>query len=127
MRRGQLSLSLVEAGIGVLLVFAVTTTFVVGVPPQQTGEAQLDAYASDVAVLLAEEENLDAAVASPSAFRATRGALADRVEALVDTRVLYRVETPHGSLGYPRPARVTAGVAQVGTPAGTVTVWVWYA
>jgi len=115
--------------VGVLLVFAVTTTFAVGVPPPTTDGAQLDAYAEDTATLLANEPGptLDEVAASEAAFDAERDALADRAEGLLPAAVLYRIETPHGSLGYPRPAGVTAGVTRVGTPAGRVTVWTWYA
>lgn len=129
MRRAQLSLSLLEAAVGVLLVFAVTTTFTVGVPPPAANGAQLDAYAEDTAVLLANEPGprLAGVVASRANFTAERDALADRAEQLLPAAVLYRIETPRGSLGYPRPAGVTAGVARVGTPDGTVTVWTWYA
>jgi len=131
MRRGQLSLSVVEAGVGVLVVFAVTVTFVVGVQPPDADARQLDVYADDAATLLANEPaggpGLDYAVATEAAFRTHSDALGDRVEALLPPNVLYRVETPRGAVGYPRPGGVQAGAATVTTPNGTVTVWTWYA
>jgi len=54
--RAQLSLPVVEAGIGVLFVVAVATAFAFGVPEVGVSRhAQLDAYAQDAATVLGNE------------------------------------------------------------------------
>jgi hypothetical protein len=133
MRRGQLSLSVVEAGVGVVLVLAVTMGFALDVPAPDTETPQLDAYAEDAATVLANEPprhgggtRLDEVTRSPAAFRRERGALDRRVDRLLADNLMYRVETPHGAVGYERPASAPAGGATVPTTGGEVTVWVWY-
>ncbi|MFC6836761.1 DUF7262 family protein [Halomarina ordinaria] len=134
MSRGQLSLSVVEAGVGVVLVLAVTTGFVLGVPAPDTREAQLDAYASDAATVLSNEpprhrgtSRLAEVAASPAAFDRERTALDERVDRLLPDNLLYRIDTPHGAAGYRRPAGVPVGRATVTTAGGDVTIRVWYA
>lgn len=130
--RGQVSLSLVEAGIGVLLVLAVTAGFAVGPPPADTGRAQLDRYAHDTATVLrvpagdGEPPGIDRAVASRERFEEARPAVRDRLDTLLPANVMYRVETPRGTIGHPVPADVTTGRASIPTAHGSVTVEVWY-
>jgi hypothetical protein len=130
MRRAQLSLSLVEAGLAVLVVFAVTATFLVGVQAPDGGAAQLDRYAADASTILAAEPGggptLGDALASAAAFDSHRGSLGDRLDGLLPPNVLYRLETPRGTIGYPRPPGARAGSDTVATTEGRVTVWVWY-
>jgi len=133
MRRGQLSLSIVEAGVGVVLLLAVTMGFALGVPSADTASPQLDAYAEDVATVLANEPprhggetRLNEVTRSSAAFRRERGALERRVERLLADNLAYRVETPHGAVGYHRPAGARTGHATVPTAGGEVTIWVWY-
>jgi hypothetical protein len=40
---------------------------------------------------------------------------------------MFRVETPHGSVGFPLPDRVATGEATVTTVEGALTIRVWYA
>lgn len=134
MSRGQVSLSLVEASVGVVFILAVTSIFATGVPGAAERPAQLDAYAEDVATVLAsepprhaDETRLAEVSASPAAFARERDALERRVTRLVPENLLYRVETPHGSVGYRPPDGVGIGVATIPTPSGRVTVRVWYA
>ncbi|WP_254546220.1 DUF7262 family protein [Halomarina pelagica] len=134
MARGQLSLSVVEAGVGAVLVLVVTMGFVLGVPTADTREAQLDAYASDAATVLANEPprhrgttRLAEVARSPDAFDRERAALGRRVERLLPDNLMYRVETPHGAVGYRKPAGVAVGAARVTTAHGDVTIRVWYA
>lgn len=132
--RGQLSLSVVEAGVGVILVLAVTMGFALGVPSANTETRQLDAYAADAAAVLANEPprhggetRLAEVTRSPGAFDREADALDRRIDRILGDNLLYRVETPHGTVGYERPANVPTGHARVPTTGGEVTIWVWYA
>lgn len=134
MRRGQVSLSLVEASVGVVLILAVTSLFVTGLPTPDTRGAQLDAYAADVGTVLAnepprhaDETRLSEVTSSPAAYQRERTAFERRVTRLVPENLLYRVETPHGAVGYRPPTGIPLGVARVPTPGGLVTIRVWYA
>ncbi len=132
--RGQVSLPVVEAGVGVLLVFGVITSFALGLPEADDREAQLDAYAEDAAAVLAgepprhrEATRLAEVLRSEDTFERERDALDRRVDRILPDNLLYRVETPHGAVGYRKPAGVPVGVASVTTTNGDVTIWVWYA
>lgn len=131
--RGQLSMSVIEAGVGVLFVLAVTMGFALGVPAADTRQSQLDAYASDAATVLASEPprhqgatRLAEVARSPEAFERERGAFDRRVERILPDNLFYRVQTPHGSVGFRKPAGVAVGKATVPTVNGDVTIWVWY-
>lgn len=133
MRRGQLSLSVVEAGVGVLFVLAVTMGFALGVPSADTETPQLNAYAEDAATVLASEPprhggetRLAEVTRSPAAFRREGAALERRVDRLLGENLMYRIETPHGAVGYRRPANAPTGHATQPTAGGEVTIWVWY-
>ncbi|MFD1512733.1 DUF7262 family protein [Halomarina rubra] len=132
--RGQLSLSVVEAGIGVVLVLAVSMGFVLGVPQPDTRDTQLDAYARDAAAVLGTEPprhrgttRLAEVARSEAAFERERAALDRRVDRLLPDSLMYHVETPHGTVGYDRPAGVAVGTTTVTTANGPVTIRVWYA
>lgn len=132
--RGQLSLSVVEAGIGVLLLFSVTATFALGLPEAGTQEAQLDAYAEDAAEVLSREAprhagatRLAEVTASRSAFERERDALERRVQRILPANLMFRLVTPHGAVGFERPTDAPTGKAEVPTLSGRVTIWVWYA
>ncbi|MFW5938950.1 MAG: DUF7262 family protein [Halolamina sp.] len=132
--RGQLSLSMVEAGIGVLLLFAATATFALGLPSPGVSEAQLDVYAEDAGTVLSREPpqhdgltRLSEVTHSRSAFERERGVLSHRVERILPENLMYRVVTPHGAVGFQRPTDVPTGHATVPTVGGRVTIWVWYA
>lgn len=127
--RGQLSLPLAEAGVGVLLVFAVTAGFAIGVPSDDAAAGQLDAYAADVATALHSDNasRLAAIASDETTLDAHRSDLRATVEALLPAHALYRIETPAGALGYPVPGGRPVGQARVTTPAGTIAVRVWYA
>jgi hypothetical protein len=133
-RRGQLSLSIVEAGVGVVFILAVTMGFALGVPAADTETPQLNAYAEDAATVLANEPprhagetRLAEVTRSSGAFDRERDALERRVDRILADNLLYRVETPHGAVGYERPAGAATGRATVPTRGGEVTIWVWYA
>ena len=132
--RGQLSLSLLEAGVGVLFLLTVAMGFALGVPQPDTSEPQLDSYAEDAATVLASEAprhqgttRLAEVVASNASFRRERAALDRRVERILPDNLMYRVETPHGAVGFRKPATATVGRATVTTVNGDVTIRVWYA
>lgn len=131
--KGQLSLSVVEAGIGVVLILAVAMGFALGVPTPDDRETQLDVYAADTATVLAGEPprhdgatRLSELVRSPSTFDREKDALARRVERILPDNLMYRVRTPHGPVGFRKPAGVAVGSATVPTGNGDVTIWVWY-
>ncbi|WP_430505238.1 DUF7262 family protein [Haloparvum sp. PAK95] len=132
--RAQLSLAAVEAGIGVLFILTVAAVFGLGLPATGATEAQLDAYAEDTATVLANEpprhagETRLAEVAqSPAALEREREGLDRRVDRILPANLLYRIETPHGSVGFEQPAGVAVGRAAVPTRNGTVSITVWYA
>lgn len=132
--RAQLPLALVEAAVGVVLVLAVTAGFVLGVPSPAGTEAQLEAYADDTATVLATEPprhqgatRLSEIARSPTAFQRERAALDRRVDRILPDNLLYRVETPHGAVGFQTPANAPVGRRTVATGYGEVTITVWYA
>lgn len=132
--RGQLSLSAVEAGIGVVFVLAVVASFGVALPETGTHEAQLDAYADDSITVLSSEPprhggvtRLSEVSSSPSAFERESASLERRVRRIVPENVLFRLRTPHGSVGFRKPTGVPVGQATTTTVNGDVTIWVWYA
>lgn len=134
MDRGQAPLTAVEAALGVLLLASVAFVFVLGLPASPADETQLELYASDAATVLssegprhADQTRLAELAASRESFERERGALERRLDRLLPANVLYRVETRHGSVGYPLPADVRTGTATVSTVNGDVTVRVWYA
>lgn len=134
MDRGQLSTAVFEAGLGVLFVLAIVAGFAIGVPPGNTTVAQLDEDAADVANVLAnepphrdDESWLRDATASTDAFERERAGLDVRVDRLLPDHLLYRIETPHGNVGYPRPGSVPSGYTSVATVNGEVHVWIWTA
>jgi hypothetical protein len=133
MRRGQLPLSLVEAAVGVVLVLAVASGFAFGVPTPDDRTAQLDAYADDAATVLATEPprhggttRLAEVARSEASFDRERAALDRRVDRILPDSVMYRVETPHGAVGFPVPSGVPVGSRTVATGYGRVTIRVWY-
>jgi hypothetical protein len=132
--RGQLSLPAVEAAVGVVLVLGVAMGFSLGVPQPTGRDAQLDAYARDTATVLAGEPprhggstRLSEVTRSSSAFQRERDALRRRVERILPDNLLFRVVTPHGTVGFERPGGVTVGVATATTAHGEVRIEVWYA
>lgn len=132
--RAQLSLSVVEAGVGVLFLFAVTATFALGLPDAKPQEAQLDAYAEDAAEVLSREPprhggatRLSEVSRSRATFERERDALERRVTRILPENLMYRVVTPHGAVGFQRPTDAPTGRTTVPTLSGRVTVWVWYA
>jgi hypothetical protein len=132
--RGQLSLSVAEAAVGAVLVLAVATGFVLGVPAPDTRSQQLEAYAADAATVLAREPprhreatRLAEVARSEAAFQRERDALERRVDRILPDNLMYRVETPHGAVGFRQPAGVATGEATVTTVNGPVRIRVWYA
>lgn len=132
--RGQLSLPAIEAAVGALLLLAVIAGFALDHPDDGRREARLDAYAADAAAVLANDPprhggttRLDEVSRSADSFDRERSALRRRLDRILPANLLFRVRTPHGSVGYPRPPAVPAGRASVPTPHGELTIRVWYA
>lgn len=133
MDRGQLPLSLLEVAVGVVLVLGVLATLALGVPEPDTSETQLDLYAEDALTLLANEPpehaggtRLSELLASQDRFDRERGTLDRRIDRILPDNLLYRLETPHGTVGYAMPADVTEGRATATTSHGAVRLRVWY-
>lgn len=135
MRRGQATVTVIEAGIGVLLLLALSLTFALGAPggDDPTAQAQLDAYAEDTATILASEQprhgdrtRLAEVTASEAAFGREADALERRIEEILPENVLFRLETEYGSVGHPLPNTVQTGTATVPTANGPLTLQVWY-
>ncbi|MDR5673452.1 putative pilin/flagellin [Halalkaliarchaeum sp. AArc-CO] len=137
-RRGQLSITLIEAIVGVVFVFGVAVTFGIGVPAAGADTAQLDRYASDTVTVLENEPprhvgetRLTELTRSASGFDRERDALERRVGLILPDNVFYRVEVsgpdgPYGAVGQQRPRGVPVGYAAVTTRHGEVELWVWY-
>lgn len=124
----------VEAALAVVLVVSVAAGFAIGVPDADRRQAQLDAYAEDALTVLASEAprhegetRLAELAASQREFDRERAALERRIGRLLPANVMFRAETPHGSVGHAKPGGVTTGVATVTTANGDVTLRVWYA
>lgn len=131
--RGQLSLPVVEAALGVAIILAVTATFGVAVPDPPRAEAQLDRYAADTARVLTDESprhagsvRLAELARSSASFTRERDALRRRVAATLGANLFFRVETPHGAVGHDLPRDRALGRADVPTRNGRVVIWVWY-
>lgn len=132
--RAQLSMPAIEAALGVAVLLAAAATFGVAVPDAPTDRAQLDAYADDTARVLADESprhagqtRLAEVARSPAALNRERDALRRRVAATLGENLLFRVETPHGAVGHPKPRDAVLGRTTVPTRNGRVVIWVWYA
>jgi len=131
---GQLPMPAVEGALAVLLILGVVAGFTLGVNQPDTREPQLDAYAEDAVTILASEPprhqggtRLAEVTQSAGALERERNALRRRVERILPENLLFRVETPHGAVGFAKPAGVTTGVATTPTRHGPVTIRVWYA
>lgn len=133
MDRGQASLTAIEAAIGVLLLLSVTFTFVLGPAEQSTERTQLEAYASDTLTVLSTEQprhsgatRLNELVASEGAFEREKETVERRIERILPSNVMYRLETQYGTAGHRLPDGVATGTATTTTPDGPVTLRVWY-
>lgn len=131
--RGQLSLSVVEAAVGLLVVLAAATTFVVGLPETGSQDTELTVLAGDgLDVLAATPPDGDGAsrltvlARDRSSFTREQTQTDDQLRALYPDVVRYRLETPHGVVGAPLPPRGPIGRAQRHTTGGRVTLWVWF-
>lgn len=133
MRRGQLSLSVVEAAVGVLLVLGVATGFAIGVSEPPAAEPRLDTMARDVVAVLGSEPTaaghdarLVALARSNASFAGVRDRTRERVDGLLPADVAFRIRTPHGTVGRPPPPTVPVGSTTAPTRHGPITVRVWY-
>ena len=131
--RAQLPMPAVEGALAVVLVLGVTAGFALGVAQPDTRKPQLDAYAADAATILASEPpqhrsgtRLDEISESAETFERERESFRRRVERILPDNLMFRVETPHGTVGFAKPQRVATGTATVTTLNGPVTIEVWY-
>jgi hypothetical protein len=132
MRRGQLSLSVIEAAVGVILVLGVAAGFTVVSTGPASSTTQLDTLARDTATVLASdpavtgESRLVALARSDATFTDVRPGARERIEQLLPADVLFRVRTPGGTFGHQRPPTAPIGSTTVPTRYGPVTIRVWY-
>ncbi|MEF8856015.1 MAG: hypothetical protein V5A16_01195 [Haloplanus sp.] len=133
MPRGQLSLSVVEAAIGVILVLGVAAGFAVGATGPTSSTPHLDTLARDTATVLGseptdsgQESRLSALARSERSFDRVRTPTRRRIAALLPDDVVFHVRTPRGSFGYPHPPTAPVGSVTVPTRHGPVTIRVWY-
>ena len=131
--RAQLPMPAVEGALAVVLVLGVIAGFALGVTQSDARQPQLDAYATDAATILANEPpqhrsgtRLAEVAESAETFERERESLERRVERILPDNLMYRVTTPHGTVGFAKPRGVTTGTATVMTLNGPVTVEVWY-
>lgn len=131
--RGQLSLSVVEAVVGLVVVLAAATTFVVGLPETGAEDTELTVLAADGLTVLESTppeddgtSRLAALAEDQSNFVRERTLTAEQLRALYPRHARYRLETPHGVVGEPLPPRGPVGRAQRQTTGGRVTLWVWF-
>ena len=124
---------MVEAAIGVVLVLSVAASFALA-PAAPEHTATLDAHADDAVEILRADApvgsgatRLAALTRSAAAERRERAAARSRLASALPGTVAFRVRTPYGSFGDPRPPGATVGVASATTQHGRVTVRVWYA
>jgi hypothetical protein len=132
--RGQLPMPAVEGALAVVLILGVVAGFTLSVNYSDTRDPQLDAYAADAATILSDEPprhregtRLAEVTRSSGALDRERDAFRRRVERILPENLLFRVETPDGAVGFPKPAGVATGVATTSTRHGSVTIRVWYA
>lgn len=132
--RAQLPMPAVEGALAVVLVLGVAGGFALGLAQPDPRAPQLETYAHDAATILANEPpqhrggaRLSEVASSADTFERERATLRRRVDRILPDNLMFRVETPHGSVGFPRPSGVTTGTATVTTQHGPVTLEVWYA
>jgi hypothetical protein len=131
--RAQVSLSVVEGVVGLLVVVAASTTFLVGLPGTGADEAELTTLAADgLTVLDATPPASDGASRLTALARDRSGFVRERHEADAQLRavyppdVRYRLETPYGVVGDPLPPERVVGRARRYTDGGSVTLRVWF-
>ena len=130
--RGQVSLSLVEAVVGLLVVLAAATTFLVGLPDAGAESEELDVLAADGLAALGATPPTEDGASRLSALARARGTFTqearptdDQLRALYPETVRYHLETPHGTVGTPVPPSRTFGQAQAYRLNTWVTLRVW--
>lgn len=127
-----MSLSVVEAIVGLVVVLAAATTFLVGLPAAGD-EADLTLLAEDGLTVLDATppagdgaSRLTALARDRSGFVRERSQADARLRALYPAHVRYRLETPYGAVGDPLPPGRPVGEARRHTASATVTLRVWY-
>ena len=130
--RGQVSLSLVEAVVGVLVVFAAATTFLVDLPDAGAETAELDRLAADGLIVLDatpaadDASQLTALGRDETRFARHAGDAEERLGGLYPPGVRFRLETPYGAVGRRLPPSRAVGRSQQWAAGSRVTLWVWY-
>lgn len=128
-----MSLSVVEAIVGLVVVLAAATTFLVGLPDATGDEADLTRLAADGLTALDATpptgdgaSRLTALARDRSGFVRERSGADTRLRALYPAHVRYRLETPYGAVGDPLPPGRPVGEARRHTASGSVTLRVWF-
>lgn len=123
----------VEAAIGVVMIVGIAGLLALGTPSPTAADPQLDVYADDVATVLDQDAprhggttRLDEVSRSSDAFDREADAIEERVDELLPDTLLFRIETPHGTVGFERPDGAAFGTLTVTTQHGTVVIEVWH-
>ena len=131
--RAQLATSLIESGVGALLILAVVSGFL-WAPGETTGStAELDQLAADTLHILegeipssSEQSYLMAMCDTSSTIMTEQTLLRDRVSAILPPTVFAQIKTPHGTIGPAVPVGGHTGQAVSIGSRCTVAIEVWY-
>lgn len=128
--RAQLSMTLLEAGLAVVLIFGVTGLILVADadPDGDTGGRAVNQFAVDVGHLITGSTgtpSIDRVLATNTSFAEYRDDIETTIRAALPPGYFFRIQTAYGGIGYPKPAHVELGQATVQSFNGTVTIWVW--
>lgn len=130
MRRAQVSLSVLEAGISATLILAVAGLFIFA-PGAPTPDGDLERKTGDLGRIIVaggpETPTLSVILFSAESFEEYEGALAAKARQALPAALEYRLETQHGAIGAPRPPNARFGQERLLTANGSARLWVWYA
>lgn len=130
MRRAQLSLSIIEAGISATLILGVAGLFVLA-PGPPMAEGELEQQGQDVGHIIVaggpETPPLAVILSSADTYEAYERQLAETAREALPAAIEYRLETEYGNIGAPRPPEARFETERLLTANGTARLWIWYA
>ena len=131
--RAQLATSLIESGVGALLILAVVSGFLWAPIDTANSTPELDQLAADTLYILDEDTSsnssqtrLAAMCHSSSMSMSEQTLLRDRIETILPPTVFAEIKSPHGTIGPAAPVGGYTGRAvSVGNHC-TVAIEIWY-